>query len=139
MKIFPLMPIQQSYQINKVKNILPLSALKTLYYSLIHSHLTYCTSIYSCTTKKKLEKLAKIQKKAIRIITKSVYNAPTANIFSDLKILPLDKLILQSNLSLMHSIHHEYAPVALLNLWPKNADRNTDYELRTSTAITCLE
>ncbi len=36
------------YCINKVKNILPPSAFKSLYFSLIHSHLTQCSNIASC-------------------------------------------------------------------------------------------
>ncbi len=56
------------YCINRVKNILPQKALTTLYHSLIHSHLTYCTSIYSCSSKSNINKIFKIQKEAIWII-----------------------------------------------------------------------
>jgi hypothetical protein len=49
--------------INKVKNFLPATALKTLYYSLVHSHLNYCPSIYSCTSKTNIEKILKLKKK----------------------------------------------------------------------------
>ncbi len=118
--------------INKVKNILTKPALKTLYYSLVHSHLTYCTSIYSCTTKTNLDKVFKLQKKAIRIITKSNYNAPTQTLFENLNILPLDKIITYSNLTIMHSIHNKYSPPSMFNLWPKNSDRNTAFELRNA-------
>jgi hypothetical protein len=48
------------YCINKVKNFLPPSALKTLYFSLVHSHLNYCTSIYTCTSKSNTEKIFKL-------------------------------------------------------------------------------
>jgi len=50
------------YCLNKVKNFLPPQALKTLYFSLIHSHLLYCLTIYSCTSKSNLEKIAKMQR-----------------------------------------------------------------------------
>ena len=120
------------YCINKVKNFLPKKALTTLYHSLIHSHLTYCTSIYSCTSKSNINKIFKIQKKAIRIISKNDYGASTEPIFKELNLLPLDKIILKSNLSMFHSIHHQYAPPALHNLWPKNAARNLEHELRNA-------
>ena len=104
------------YCINKVKNFLPANALKTLYFSLIHSHLTYCTSIYSCTSKSNLEKIAKVQRKAIRTITHSSYRANTDTLFLSLNILPLNKLITLANLSLMHSTHFNYASSSILNL-----------------------
>jgi hypothetical protein len=64
------------YCINKSKNFLTNNALKTLYYSLIHSHLSYCTSILSCTSNSNIQSIYKIQKKAIRIITKSGLYCP---------------------------------------------------------------
>ena len=120
------------YCINKVKHFLPLPALNTLYHSLIHSHLNYCTSIYSCTSQTNIEKIFKMQKKAIRIITHSTYTANTEPLFTSLNILPLHKQITLSNLTLMHSTHNDYAPNSLLKLWPRNTNRNLTMNLRNS-------
>ena len=49
--------------INRAKNLLNANALKTLYFSLIHSHLLYCPLIYSCTSQKNISKIFKLQKK----------------------------------------------------------------------------
>ncbi len=46
--------------INRTKNLLNDKSLRTLYISLIHSHLLYCPLIYSCTTQKNLTKIAKL-------------------------------------------------------------------------------
>jgi len=73
-----------------------------------------------------------MQKKAIRIITHSTYTASTEPLFTSLKILPFYSQITLSNLSLMHSTHHSYAPKSLLNLWPKNSLRNLAMNLRNS-------
>ena len=43
--------------INRIKNFVPQKTLKTLYFSLFHSHLLYCPIIASCTTKTNLEKI----------------------------------------------------------------------------------
>ncbi len=51
------------YCIKQAKHIVPAKGLKSLYFALIHSHLTYCTSIMSGTTQKNRQKIIKIQKK----------------------------------------------------------------------------
>jgi len=49
--------------INRVKNFLPKDALLSLYFALVHSHLSYCTTIYGSATPTSLSKLFKIQKR----------------------------------------------------------------------------
>ena len=71
-----------------------------------------------------------MQKKAIRIITNSSYTAHTPPLFNNLGILQYSDLITQSQLTLMHAVHYKYAPVALLNTWTLNSDRQDRYELR---------
>ncbi len=39
------------YCIKQAKHNLSLEAMKSLYFALVHSHLTYCPIILSCTTK----------------------------------------------------------------------------------------
>jgi len=85
-------------------------ALKSLYTSFFHSHLLYCTNIFSCTSQANINKIFMQQKKTIRIITNSSYNAHTAPLFANLNILPQDKVIIQAKLSFMHSVYYEYAP-----------------------------
>jgi hypothetical protein len=55
---------KSSFIINRSKNFLPKSSLRTLYYSLFHSHLSYCPLIASCTSKTNVEKIFKAQKKS---------------------------------------------------------------------------
>jgi hypothetical protein len=50
------------YCIKQAKHIIPPKGLKALYFSLIHSHLTYCTSIMSGTNKKIVKKYLKYRK-----------------------------------------------------------------------------
>jgi hypothetical protein len=118
------------YCIRQVKNRLPKSALKTLYYALIHSQLTYCPIILSCLNTKNKNCITKIQKKVIRIITKSNYNEHTGPLFNELKILTYDKIITQAKLQFMHAIEYSYAPESFSNIWTKNERRGIGYELR---------
>jgi hypothetical protein len=107
--------------------------MKSLYFALIHSHLTYCTSIMSILSTKNKNKIIKIQKKAIRIMTNSSYNAHTNPLFIKHKILPYDLLIKQAQLTFMHSIAHNYAPVSFSDTWTTNATRDPELNLRNAT------
>jgi len=118
------------YCIKRVCNKLSLKSLKSLYFALIHPHLLYCINIVSCANKSNLKSLEKLQKKAIRIITKSKSNEHTGPLFSKVKILPFEKLILQAKLNFMHSIYYEYSPISFKNVFLKNNNRDVNYVLR---------
>ena len=118
--------------INRIKNFVPQKTLKTLYFSLFHSHLLYCPIIASCTTKTNLEKIFIMQKKAIRSITHSKSHTHTEPLFSSLKTLPYHKIIYKSQLLFFHSIHNKYAPSSFTNTWQKNSERTPSYALRNA-------
>jgi hypothetical protein len=63
--------------LRKSKHFLTPSALKSLYFSLIHCHLTYALPIWSSTLFSHLKPIVTKQKIAIRLITNSPFNAHT--------------------------------------------------------------
>ena len=73
----------------RVRHSLNLKAMKTVYYSLIHSHLIYCQEVWGTAYKTALVPLVIAQKKAIRLITNAQYRASTAPLFKELSIRPL--------------------------------------------------
>ena len=120
------------YCINRAKNFLSKKALKSLYFALIHPHLLYCINIYSIATSSNLKRLNLLQKRAIRIINKSPYLAHTQPLFTESKVLPLDKLIIQAKLLFMHSIEYGYGPISFFETWQKNHQRNQNLNLRNA-------
>ncbi len=76
-----------------VKNVLTPAALKALYYSLIHSHLIYCTYIWSCAPISAINDLGRKEKAAIRLIHNAPYNEHTEGLFKSSVIWPLNYLI----------------------------------------------
>jgi hypothetical protein len=124
------------YCIKKAKIFLNFTGMRALYFALIHSHLSYCPSILSTLSIANKTKLFKIQKKAIRIITESKYNAHTLPLFIQAKILPLDKILKQGRLLFMHSVFYNYAPKSFRNTWTKNTDRHGDRSLRNENNYT---
>ena len=64
-----------------------------------------------------------MQKKAIRIVSGSSYNAHTEPIFKELRILPLSKLILYFNLQLMQKFKQGFLPCSFNSVWSLNSVR----------------
>jgi len=120
------------YCIRQAKHVIPKNGMKSLYFALIHSHLTYCTAILNGITQSNKSRIEKVQKKAIRTITGSAYNAHTNPLFLQHSILPFDQLITQAQLSFMHAIEYKYAPTSFDNIWTKSGDRNIDLNLRNA-------
>jgi hypothetical protein len=110
------------YIIRTVKNILPESALKTLYFSLINSHLIYALPAYGCAENSVLKPLVKIQKKAIRIISKSKWNSHCEPIFKRLGILRFEDMIKYSQLEFMYFWEHKRLPASFLDTWKRKND-----------------
>ena len=70
---------------NCLKRYLPLSALKIMYDSLILSHIQFGITCWGF----EWGRLAKLQKRTVRIITNSKYNAHTKPLFKDLHLLKI--------------------------------------------------
>ncbi len=82
------------YMLRSVRNFVPSYSLQTLYYSYIHSIITYGLGIWGpLISSNTLKRLKTLQKKAIRIIAKVKWNANTAPIFKKLNILCIDDMI----------------------------------------------
>jgi hypothetical protein len=116
--------------IRNAKNFLNSTGLRSLYFALIHSHLSYCPIILSCTSNSNINKLFKVQKKAIRIVTNSKYNAHTLPLFYHNKILPLTKIFRFEKLKFMHAINFNNSIKSFENIWNKNINRDLNIQLR---------
>ena len=80
------------FSINQVKHFLPYDSLRTLYFALIHPHLSYGILAWGNSSKSTMTKTIKLQKRAIRTIHKSGYNSHTDPLFQQSGILKLKDL-----------------------------------------------
>lgn len=74
--------------LSKLKNTIPTNALLNIYNALILSYLNYGTIIWGWQS----QNLFKLQKKAVRIIMKSKYNAHTNALFKQLNTLKIQDI-----------------------------------------------
>ncbi len=77
---------------NSAKRVLNTLNLKQLYYSLIHSHITYGIILWGSAFKYKLRKIDTIQNKVMRNIHNAPYNSPTTVFYKNLNIPKLQDI-----------------------------------------------
>ena len=97
--------------INRVKNYLPRHALLTLYFTMAYAHITYCCTVWSANYENNLHKIEMYQKKLVRIITRSPYNAHTAPLFKELRLLKFEDISTLCILKIMYEQHHQIKTV----------------------------
>ena len=110
----------------KLQNLLPFSCMKQLYYSLIYPYLNYCIISWGGTCPTYLNPLVVLQKRAIRVITKSHFLAHTTPLFfrcGVLKLVDLYKYSLaiyfyKNNLESNFARHHSYRTRGATSLCP---------------------
>ena len=81
-----------------------------------------CETLWGNTSAKLLDRTTKLQKRAIRTVTKSAYNANTAPLFKANNIMSLPKIYKFETLKLMHSIFNQYCPSKLSEPFIRNLD-----------------
>ena len=116
--------------LSRVKHFLPLYCRKQLYFAHIHSILIYCLPLLSMAYKTDLNRLEKLQRKAVRIIFNANFRADTMPLFHNLEALALSDLIERSILKFMHNIYSYKKPKELVDFWPLTI--SNDYLLRSS-------
>ena len=98
--------------LNKLKHFLPLKTKVLIYSSLILSHLNYGILAwgYQC------DRVIKLQKRAVRILSLSKYNAHTEPIFKNLKLLKVTDILKLQELKFYYKFRHSRLPQYLMNL-----------------------
>jgi hypothetical protein len=91
---------------SRMKNIIPSSALKLIYSSLILSRLHYCNLVWG----HKPGRLVTVQKKAVRIIAKAKYNAHTYPLMKNLNLLSIEDLHTANKLNFFYKLENGRLP-----------------------------
>ena len=69
----------------KIKNFLPISTLLFVYYSPVHTHLSYGIIIWGSTYKSHVAKLTSLQYKTIRAVGGAEWNETSSPLYSKFK------------------------------------------------------
>ena len=99
--------------INSLKNVLPRNILLTLYNSLVLPHLHYSVLCWGFNP----GRVSTLQKRAVRLISGSKYNAHSEPIFKKLELLSLKDIFNQSTLKFYFKLTNNRLPQYLHNMF----------------------
>ena len=117
--------------LNRLKHILPTEIKLMIYNSLILSHINYGILIWGYHS----DRLYKLQKKAMRIITVAPYNAHAEPIFKSLNILKISDIFTLFQLKFYHKLINNKLPNYFTNLQFEQNQNIHHYYTRSSMNI----
>ena len=119
--------------ISRCSFFLPKTSLCMLYYFLIYPYFYYCNIVWASIYKTNLRRLVILQKRIIRIINKSHFNAHTDPIFKDLDILKFNDIHLLQPGQSMYSCKNSFLPPRFNNNFSQSNQFHS-YNTRNSQA-----
>ena len=122
---------KSSFYLNK-------NSLCTLYYSLVYPYLHYCASVWGSTYQSNLKHLITLQKRVIRIISKSTFDAHTNPIFKNLNILKFENLIKLQIGKIMYLYKNGLLPDSFNDMFLIHSDVHSYITLEVRIPSVCL-
>jgi hypothetical protein len=108
------------FAIKQVKHFLPKSSLRTLYFSMIHSHFSYGLLAWGNANKSALHRSIILQKRALRTINNAKYNSHTDPLFKSSNILKLNDLYEHQVILFMFDYLSNKLPISFVNTFVLN-------------------
>lgn len=93
------------YALRRMSKICSIETLKIIYFSLIQSHISYGLAVYGSAGKVSLNKILKLQKKAIRIILGLNRRESVKQKFSDLNLMTVYSLYILDSACIARSVN----------------------------------
>ena len=103
----------------KIRIYTPKPILRSLYFGIFHSHLTYGLPVWGSADQRYLDKIALLQKKAVRVINFADFHAHTSPLFKESNILTLNDQTQYMISALMWDLDHDTLPPTLSSYFKK--------------------
>ena len=121
--------------LKRAKKFIPLSALTSLYTSIIEPHFRYCRSVWGCTGTTEINRLQQLQNRAARIVTNNSFDTASNQLIEKLHWKTFNELIDIESKAIVIKNLSELALPYLSRSLRKNS-QSTSYKLRnTSTNL----
>ena len=104
------------------RDYLSINELKYIYHAVFSSHLNYASQIWGLSDTKYTDKIFKIQKNAVCIMTRAGFNAHSSPIFKSLEILKVQDQITLLNCLFVHDFLNGKLPKSFENTFSKLSD-----------------
>ena len=122
----------------KARKYIKESSLLTLYYAFIYPYFTYCNTVWGNTYSSFLEPLAKLQKRAIRIICGARKYDHTYPLFQQLSILSIKNLYVYSAQIFLYKYCRQSIPIIFSGFFTTNENIHNHYTRQTNQLHTQL-
>ena len=122
----------------KIRHYVPQKILRSLYYSLFNSHILYGCLNWSNSSESSIERIRKLQKSAIRIISFKNRRESTMPLFHEFKILTIDDQIHLQQILFMHDFATNKLPTGLDWLFKKVSTIHSRVTRLSSNNSLCL-
>ena len=120
------------FAMKQAKVFLPKESLRTLYFSLINSHIVYGILAWGNAKHDIIKKTHLLQKRALRAIHNKKYNSHTDPLFKQARILKLSDLYELEVLLFMHDYTNGKLPSSFEDIYRLNSEVNSAYLTRQS-------
>ena len=119
--------------LNKLQHIFSSSALVLIYFALVHPNLLYGLPIWGSTFPTYLQKLQRLQNKALRIISNCNPKTSTTPLFYQYKILKIQDLYYLEIAKIMHQYSDKHFPICFISFFTQTSsihNRSTRSNIR---------
>ena len=123
------------FMLKQVKHVLPLKSLRTLYFALIHPHITYGILAWGSAVPSILKKSISLQKRAMRVIHNAGYKSHTEPLFKISNILKLQDQVEFEKLLFMYDFNMGKLPISFDKLYSFNHENRVDHLTRQSKLL----
>ena len=107
-----------------------------MYFSIVESHFRYCCSVWGCAGDTALRKLQKLQNRAARVVTNSLFDHASLPLISKLGWLTVNEMIDFETACMVYTALRGLAPPYMKSMFQKLSEscnrtlRNTSTDLR---------
>ena len=105
------------YALSTCNKIVPIKIRKTIYSSLFESHLRFGSISFGAASKKLLEPISVIQRKALRLVARASYNALSDVLFKHHNFLKYDNIIHLHQCIFMRQYSNKQLPASFTNMF----------------------
>ena len=116
---------------NRLKRYLPQNILRTIYNSLILPHINYSILVWEF----KSSRISKLQKRAVRMISCSKYNAHTEPLFKSLNLLKVEDIFKIKILKFYYKYSQKTLPLYFNEMFTKTSDQHNHGTRQQSAQI----
>ena len=122
--------------LSKVRHYVPKDELMSIFHAIFSSHLTYNCQIWGISNYEHVNKIQRLQNKALRIINFKEFNSPSTPLYIENKVLKLKDIIMMKNCLFVHDFLSNSLPSCFFNYF-KKLNLVYDHETRNSS-LGCL-